>query len=210
MKYLSGKIETALRYRRELIISSLIFLWIIVSGIWSLPPLSYVADLSERVKNSWVTSPELEPPFGHAELVSLRTFCKKQGIPLDQAIVELKKAGFRLSGPNNTLEEIAETKDSSGMGVYAVIRKLEPKPEAMKPATGWTPEKIEEVFAGTGVGRKTVGQVVKAHGIDLKAAVRRLEEKGITAKDNDKIKELADRHGSTPIKILTLILVDTE
>ena len=53
IRYLSGKIETGLRYKRELMISSLIFLWIIASGIWALPPLVYVADLSEAVKSSW-------------------------------------------------------------------------------------------------------------------------------------------------------------
>jgi len=208
IKYLSGKIETALRYKRELLISSLIFLWILVSGIWSLPPLTYVTGLGETIKNSWVTSPELEPPFGHAELVSLKTFCKKQRIPLDQAIAELRKAGFKVNNPDNTLVEIADSKGTSGMGVYEVIKKLEPKPEAMKSGAAWTPEKIEESFAGTGVGRKTIGQIIKDHGLDHKTAHQRLKESGIKAKDDDKIKELADKHDSTPIKILIIILVD--
>ncbi len=208
IKYLSGKIETALRYKRELVISSLIFLWIVVSGIWSLPPLVYVTDLGETIKNSWVTSSELEPPFGHAELVSLKTFCKKQRIPLDQAMVELRKAGFKVNTSDITLVEIADSKGTSGMGVYEVIKKLEPKPEAMKPGTVWTPEKIEETFAGTGVGRKIIGQIIKDHGIDYKTAHQRLKEGGIKANDDDKIKELADKHDATPIKILTIILVD--
>ena len=132
IKYLSGKIETGLRYKRELMMSSLIFLWIIVSGIWSLPPLAYVADLGEAVKSSWVTSAELEPPFGHAELVSLKTFCKKQGIPLDQAMAELREAGFKVNNPGHTLGDIADSKGTSGMEVYAVIKKLEPKPKGIK------------------------------------------------------------------------------
>ena len=47
-----------------------------------------------------------------------------------------------------TLKEIAESKDTSGMEGYAVIKKPESIPEAMKPGTVWTPEKIEETFAG--------------------------------------------------------------
>jgi hypothetical protein len=160
VKYLSGKIETALRYKRELLISSLIFFWIVVSGIWSLPPLAYVTDLGESIKNSWITAPGLEPPFGHAELVSLKTFCKKQRIPIDQAMAELRKAGFKLNNPGNTLEQIADSKGASGMGVYEVIRKLEPKPKAMESMAAWTSEKIEETFAGTGVGRKTIAQII--------------------------------------------------
>ena len=208
VKYLSAKIETALRYKRELVISSLIFLWVLASGIWSLPPLSYVTDFGETIKNSWVTSPGLEPPFGHAELVSLKTFCKKQRIPLDQAMAELRKAGFKLNNPDDILDEIASSKGTSGMEVYEVIKKLEPKPEVLKPGAAWTPEKIEETFAGTGVGRKTIGQIIKDHGLDHKTTHQKLKDRGIKAKDDDKIKELADRHDSTPIKILTIILTD--
>ena len=208
MRYLSGRVETGLRYKRELMISSLIFLWIIASGIWALPPLVYVADLSEAIKSAWVTSAELEPPFGHAERVSLKTFCKKQGIPLDQAMAELREAGFKVNSPDKTLGNIADSKGTSGMGVYAVIRKLEKKPKTMKPGSIWTPGMVEETFAGTGAGRKSIAQIIKDHGLDPETVYHRLKEGGIEAKDDDKIKELADKHDSTPIRILTIMLVD--
>jgi hypothetical protein len=209
IRYLSGKIETGLRYKPELMISSLILLWILGSGIWSLPPLAYVADLGETIKSSWVTSPELEPPFGHAELVNLKTLCKKQAIPLDQAMAELRAAGFKVDNPDETIGDIADSKGTSGMGVYEVIKKLEPKPMAMESGSVWTPGMIEETYAGTGVGRKSVGQIIREHGLDHKAVYQRLKGGGIEARDDDKIKELADKHDSTPIKILTIILVDT-
>jgi len=210
LRYLSGKIETGLRYKRELMISSLISLWIIVSGIWSLPPLVYVADLSEAIKSAWVTSAELEPPFGHAERVSLKTFCKKQGIPMDQAMTELRAAGFKVNNPDETLGDIAGNKGSSGMGVYAVIQKLEKNAKTMKSGTVWTPGMIEETFAGTGVGRKSIGQIIKDHGLDDNTVYQRLKRSDIEAGNDDKIKELADKHDSTPIRILTIILIDHE
>ena len=205
--YLSGKIKTGLRYKRELMISSLIFLWIIASGIWYLPPLVYVADLGEAIKSAWITSAELEPPFGHAERVSLKTFCKKQGIPLDQAMTELREAGFKVNNPDNTLGDIADSMGTSGMGVYAVIQKLEKKPKTVKSGLVWTPGMVEETFAGTGVGRKSIGQIIGAHGLEPEAVYHRLKEGGIEGKGDDKIRELADKHDSTPIKILTIILL---
>lgn len=207
IKYLSGKIESALRYKRELVISVLIFLWVVVSGIWSLPPLVYVSELGESIKQSWITSPELEPPFGHAEMVSLQTFCKKQRIPLDQAMMELRKEGFKVDTPKSTLAEIAESKRSSGMGVYAVIKKLEAKPAAMKPGTVWTAEKIEEVFSGTGLGNKTIGQIIKDMQLDPKKVYQRLKAAHIEAADNDTMKKVAKEHNTTPIKIMNVILI---
>ncbi|MBW2513409.1 MAG: DUF4405 domain-containing protein [Deltaproteobacteria bacterium] len=207
IKYLSGKIENALRYKRELVGSSFIFLWIFISGIWSLPPLVYVSDLGEAIKNSWVTSPELEPPFGHAELVSLQTFCKKQRIPLDQAMAELRTAGFTVDTPKSTLAEIADSKRVSGMDVYAVIKKLEVKTEAMQPDVVWTPEKIEEVFSGTGLGNKTIEQIIKELQLKPDSVYQRLEKAGIEAQKGERIKKLADEHQTTPIKILTIVLI---
>ena len=208
IKYLSAKIESALRYKKEMGISLFILLWIVVSGIWSLPPLVYISELGESIKASWVKSPELEPPFGHAELVSLQTFCKKQRIPLDQAMKELRSAGFRVDSPKSTLTEIAESKRSSGMGVYEVIKKLEAKPEAMKPGAVWTPEKIEEVFSGTGLGNKTIGQIIKDMELESDKVFMRLRDAGVEAKDDDKMKQLANENNTTPIKILTVVLIE--
>lgn len=205
--YLSRKIEHTLRYKRELLVSLLILLWIGISGIWSLPPLVYVSELGQSIKNAWVTSPELEPPFGHAELVSLQTFCKKQQIPLDKAMMELRKAGFQVGSPKNTLADIAASKTSSGMGVYEVIKKLEAKPAEMKPGSVWTVEKIEEVFSGTGLGNKTVGQIIKEMQLEPSEVFQRLKGAGIETKEGDKIKQLANEHNTTPIKILTIILI---
>lgn len=207
IKYLSGKIETSLHHKRELIFSGLIFIWVVVSGIWALPPLVYVIDVGQTIKNSWVTSSELEPPFGHAESVSLKTFCKKQRIPLDQAMAELRNAGFKVDTPNQTLAEIADSKSSSGMDVYAVIKKLEAKPEALQPGVVWTAEKVEETFSGTGLGRKTIGQIIKDLKLDSNTVYQRLNAVHIKAENSDKFKDLADEHNTTPIKLLTVILM---
>jgi hypothetical protein len=205
---LSGKVQSTLRYKRELFLSGLVFVWIVVSGIWSLPPLAFVSDIGESIKDSWVSSPDLEPPFGHAELVSLKTFCKKQRIPLDKAVTELRNEGFEVRSAKDTLAEIAETKDTSGMGVYAVIKKLESRPKAVTAGTAWTPEKIEETFAGTSLGKKTFGQTITTLGIDPETARRRLKAIGIEANDNDKLKTLADKNETTPIKIMSTILIE--
>ena len=95
-----------------------------------------------------------------------------------------------MNSPDKTLGNIADSKGTSGMGVYAVIQKLEPKPKTMKPGSVWTPAMVEETFAGTGVGRKSIGQIIKDHGLDPKTVYHRLKEGGIEAADDDKIKEL--------------------
>ena len=60
---------------------------------------------------------------------------------------------------------------------------------------------------GTGLGRKTIGQIIKELGLDPNTVYKRLKMFNIEAKDEDKFKKLANKHDTTPIKILTIILV---
>jgi hypothetical protein len=89
-----------------------------------------------------------------------------------------------------------------------VIQKLEKNPKTVTPESVWTPGMVQETFAGTGVGRKSIGQIIGTHGLEPEAVYHRLKEGGIEVKDDDKIRELAGKHDSTPIKILTIMLVD--
>lgn len=202
--YFTAKVQRALRYRRELALSFAVLAWLLVSGIWSLPPLITLSEFGESLKNAWITTPELEPPFGHAEELSLSVFCEKQRIPLQGAIDALETAGFPVAGANQSLAEIAAVKHASGMDVYRVIRPLEVPPEA--PST-WTSAEVERSFAGTGIGRKTLAQIIEDHDLDPEVVRQRLEESGIPAKADDTIKDLAARHDQTPLAILNLILV---
>jgi hypothetical protein len=124
-------------------------------------------------------------------------------------MMELRKAGFKVDTPKSTLTEIADSKHSSGMGVYEVIKKLETKPVAMTSGVVWTAEKIEETFSGTGLGNKTIGQIIKEMQLEPDMVYQSLKGSGMEAKEGDKIKQLANAHNTTPIKILTVILVQS-
>lgn len=133
---------------------------------------------------------------------------KSKRIPLDQAILELRNAGFTIENPKSALIKIAESKRTSGMVVYGVIKRMEAKPEAMKPDTTWTAEKVEETFSGTGLGNKTIAQIIKELALNSSKVYQRLKAIDIQAKDDDRFKSLADKNDTTPIKLMTIILVE--
>ena len=54
-------------------------------SIFNLRPASWVFDLNDTIKDSWVTHPDLEPPFGHAEEVSLAGMAKRMNLDLESA-----------------------------------------------------------------------------------------------------------------------------
>jgi hypothetical protein len=71
------------------------------------PPLNYVIQFGDYLKASWVKSKEYEPPFGHAEHLSLRYWRKKTNIDLRMAMAELRDQGIEFESENMTLEHIA-------------------------------------------------------------------------------------------------------
>ncbi|MCS7203403.1 MAG: hypothetical protein NZ809_03015 [Thermodesulfovibrio sp.] len=69
-------------------------------------PYSLIIELSDYLKSLWVKSPEYEPPFGHAELLSLEEFSKRRQIDLQQAIEALRQKNIKLASPKETLDSL--------------------------------------------------------------------------------------------------------
>jgi hypothetical protein len=206
--YLVGKIAGGLKMKKELAISALVILVIIIGPMYRVAPFIYLLDLSDILKKSWITSKEYEPPFGHAEEVSLRVLAKRVDIDLEKALQELKAKGIQ-ADPGDSLQKIATANQTSPMKIYQAIRKFEiaPAPDRGKTA-GFTPDLVDEKFAGTGVGRKTLAEMIRETGVDPAQVKERLAKNRIEMKDGETFRDAADKRKVTPMEILKVILVE--
>ena len=207
MNYFKSKARKGVKLRRELAISSIVAVWVTVSAIWPFPPLSYLLDFNEWLKESWIVRDEYEPPFGHAELLSLKTFTKKMEIDLGKATQELKANGIIFDSAEETLEDIGKNNDIAPMNLYLLIKKFEPAPEPERLET-YTPESIEVEFSGTGFGNRTISSICERLGLDTSIAVGRLASAGVTADMDQTIKAAAEETGTEAIEIMKVLLID--
>ena len=207
INYLSGKVAGVLKYKRELALTCVVTIWVVASGIWGLPPLSYINDLGEAIKGSWVIAPEYEPPFGHAELLTLKGFCRKMDIPLDKALAELKAKGVKVSGPDQTLEQIARANNTTAMHLYVHIKKFEPALPKADSSAGYTADSIEQMFAGKGVGRLKFKHLVKELNLNPTAVRKRLAAKGLEIDDEQSIKDVATKYNLNPLDVAKIMLI---
>jgi hypothetical protein len=207
VNYIYSKISHGLRLKKELTIVTAVSLFVIIGSIYQVPPVNYVINFSEYLKKSWIVSTEYEPPFGHAEELSLKVFARKMNIDLDRALTELKAKGIVVKDINNSLDEIAKFNRTNPMNLYMVIKQFEQKAQYANRAS-YTPENVEEQFAGTGLGRKTLSQVCENTGVDIMRAKERLNENSIEIKENETLREASDRYHLNPIDIMQVILVD--
>jgi uncharacterized membrane protein len=206
-KYLSERSAGHLHVKREVVIATAGTVLVVVAAIAVVPPVSWLFDLNQTVKQSWVTSPDLEPPYGHAEESSLRALARRTGIDLDPALAKLAADGLAVTGPTDNLKNIARRNDTTPMAVFARIKAFQKAPEAV-PGAAYTAEAVEEQFEGTGVGRKTLAEIIEITGVDPETAVRRLAGMDITAGADETLRQIADRHDLAPIQVLQTVLVE--
>ena len=205
-KFLADRVKGKLQIKQEFVVAMSFSILIIVMSIFHIPPVSWVFDLNHVLKDSWVTSPELEPPFGHAEEVSLAGISRRMGLDLEKGVKALKTEGYSFDGPQDSLEKIALANNVTPMDVYAVIRRYEKQAEPI-PSSGMTVEDVEARYAGTGLGRKTLVEVCQSVQIGITNCVERLSLKGFSLETDEKLKQAAERYNINPIDVLKMLLV---
>jgi hypothetical protein len=207
INYIINKVAGGLKLKKELAIAGVVSLCIIVGSIFAVPPLKYILDFNEFVKDSWVTKPEYEPPFGHAELMSMRSLARIKQIDLEKAVKALQEEGYTIERTDESLETIAETNDTSPMAIYQVMIRFQAEKEP-PPAGKYTVEDVDDLFAGSGVGRLTISDACQKAGVDLSTVKQRLTENEIEYQEDETLKDIAEGNGIYPLDLLKIMLVE--
>lgn len=205
--YLRDKAHGGVKLKRELALTVAAVVLVSVSGAAKLPPLSYLLSLNEAIKHAWVSEKDYEPPFGHAELLSLAVFCQKTDIPLAPALAELKRRKLKGVDPARSLEKIAKANGMSALDLYRLIKRFE-KPRLPAKALVFTPQRVEATFAGTGIGNKSLVDLAKRAGQPPQKLGQRLKALGLKVDSSSNLKVLAKRNKMPPLELLKAALVD--
>jgi len=192
MNFIWSKIRKALNLRWELITAALLCLFVFLGTLWNVPPFSTTMNVGESFKESWAES-KAETPIAHGELLSLQDFATRIQVPVDQLLDSLKSKGYKVRDTQQTLGEIAQQNNTSPDKLY----------EAMK--SGGVKPTIPNTLEGSGLGRKTLETVCSEQGISLEEALSRLKQKGIKADPDNTLKQIAAKHGKTPVEVYKIM-----
>lgn len=203
--YLAERVSGHLEMKREVLIASLLTLALAVTSVLNLPPASWVIALNNDIKRAWIDSPDVEPPFGHAEELSLAGLARRQGMDADAALTALREAGLQVPDARASLEHIARSNGVTPMAVFARL----PKGERRSPGRqqSWTDQSVEERFSGSGIGRKTLAEVCETLAIELPQCLAKLQAAGVDADADETARQVANRHSLNPIDLVKRLLV---
>lgn len=165
--------------------------FIFVAGTLSyIPPFNMFLNFEAYIKNNWAKKLG-EPLYGHAELSTLKVFCKKADIDLQTAQKKLKERGIKFN-TNQNLKTISKNNGLSPEKLYLII-----KPTNSTNHKNSTPSML---------GRKTLKELSKEGYIDINHALKVLAAKGVKDIDpNRRIKDIADELDIMPINVYDII-----
>lgn len=232
VSYFTTKARKTIALKRELAIASLITIFFTVGAVYKTAPLNYILDFNDDIKESWIKTPDDEPPIAHAELLPLSSFLQKEAIDLEPALQLLKQHQIKIIGPDQKLGEIAEQNHTSPAALYKIMNKMDQPPAAKQPLPAhralqpavsakkvvpaapafaaserWTAELVQDRLEGRGLGRKSLAEVCAEFKLDQAAIIKKLAAKKIVMTPNQSLKQAGSKYNELPLEIMKIILV---
>lgn len=185
--YLKNKARRFQLFTSDFNIALVISVICVIGAYVEVPPFSWVLDFSESIKNS-ASQKYGEPPYGHAELSTLKTFASRTGLDLAVSMAQLKKAGVQFESANQTLLQIAKRNNMTPRQLYQAMQP-EKKPAAAKAL----PERPQQ-----SLGKRTLDSICREYGLDIAAVLQALADSGIAATADSTIKQIAEQYQIDP------------
>ena len=195
LSYLKNKAKQIKVFTREFNIA-LIFLIVFVGGTYmEIVPFKWILEINDSIKNV-ATKKYGEPPYGHAELSSLKVFAKKMGFDLTDAMARLNKADISIESEKQTLQDIATRNHLSPQQVYL----------AMKPVQKVGQQMIMPQTPQPGTGSRSLADLCQEYNLSIPIVLQGLVGENIKASAEMSIKEIATQNKRSPIDVYDALL----
>ncbi len=178
-------------------IACVITIIVFAGTYFEIPPFSSIIKISDAIKDS-AAKKYGEPPYGHAELSSLKSFSTRMGLDLTECMKSLENAGIRVESEKQTILEIAGQNKLPPKQVYA----------NMKPVGTDAPGNIKKLPANPkpGLGRSTLSDICREYGFDVSFVIKKLAESNITATEGMTFKTISEQNNKSTMAIYEILI----
>lgn len=193
--YMKNKTKELKVFTPSFSIGLLVTLVVTVGTYFHIPPMSTLVEIGSAIKDS-STKKYGTPPYGRAELSTLKEFVQKERLDQEKSIDLLKAAGIQVENTGESLKEIAARNKLSPQQVYEII-----KPAKIEKSDGVSLSENPQ----PGFGKKNLAETCMELGLDPTAIVMGLKKMGITAEPGLSIKDIAAGGRKEPKEIYEAI-----
>lgn len=195
LSYFTAKAVSGINRKREFYYSISLIAVVFFGTYYQVQPFKAVIDFGEWAKSTWETK-DKQPPIPHAEILTIRELSDKYiNLPADSILLRIRQKGLVADSTGQTIGSISLKNKLSPADIYAVII----------PANKSNMVKEGSMPSIQGLGKKTMLDISVELGKDVNVVIETLRQKNIPAKPNEKIREVAERAGMTPMEILDIL-----
>jgi uncharacterized membrane protein len=195
--YLRKKADAGQHLRYEMIASLVLFLLILAGTIAQQPPFQTIMAAGDLVRQSW-EDPASVSPIPHMEEMTLREFAKNIQMEPDKLVQSLQTLGYSAASQDEPLQQLAKRYQRSPVQILAALKTNAPASAVdHQPAGGSGGDR--------GQGFKTLAELATENGLSSEAAIQNLAAKGIQAKADDKMRDIANRSGRKPYEVIEIL-----
>lgn len=199
INYLKDKSKTIKVFTPEFNAAIIITVAFVIGTYSMLPPFNWVMALNDHFKDSGAVKYG-EPPYGHAELSSLKTFAKKLNLDLAKSMDLLKEAGYSVDDSTTTLQAIGKQYHVPPQLIYETI-----KPASIDSDQGSKRKITLPDSPPPGTGNLTLADFCAQFNLSSKMIIRELKGQGILASADLTLKEIASQNQTSPIDLFEII-----
>jgi sulfur carrier protein ThiS len=195
ISYLKNKAKQIKVFTPDFSLALAVTLSVAVGTYMLAPPFRWVMSLNDHFKDSGAETYG-EPPYGHAELSSLKTFAQKLNLDLEKSMTLLNQAGYAVTDSALTLKTIGEQNHIPPQQVY----------ETIKPAAKNRADRPQNAAAlpespRPGTGKLTLADFCAKYGLNIKWIVRELNQQAIDASEELTLKAIAHQNNLSAIDL---------
>ena len=197
--YLKNKTRQLRIFTAEFNVALLLTAMIVAGTQIGLPPFSWMLAFNESIKEAGARRYG-EPPYGHAELSSLKAFAQKTGLDPYDSMQNLQQAGYRVVDETQTLAQIARTNGVPPQKIYEAMQSGQAageQREAARPAMPETPP--------PGTGNLSLADVCIRYGLQTEKVIAALKDRQISVTGQMTLKKIADENRVSPVDVYQMI-----
>jgi len=203
--YVVSKLRKTMNRKVEVALAVVLNVLLVVVCVADWFPSSTIMGWMTSIKASWV-GPGQRAPYGHAEAETLETLALRSNIDLEAALKGLAEQGLTID-PTKTIQYLASQNGRTPAEFFELLAPYARTPQGGKSAALGIGEGAAKpgVQQGGGWGRRTVADIAREAGLEVKAALEKLKAAGIEAKGDSTLRDLSGKSGRTPTEIATII-----
>lgn len=198
INYLKNRSKALVIFTREFNLSIIIILACVVGTYAGIPPFSTILDINARIKDAAVVEYG-EPPYGHAELSSLKVFTQKMKLDTMESMRLLSEAGIKVDNEKQSLSQIGRSNNISPEQILRLIQQAKAvKKETISLAN--MGNKMPDL-PPTGTGSLTLDKACQKFNLNLEQVIKGLKKEGYTFKTDMTMKQIAAANQKSPVDI---------